>query len=132
MPHTVYKFVYLQLFNVKYKFVHLHLLDVKFLFSKKHIFLKQRKRLLMDMHPQFRILNSPWKMMTCYLRDTDTFLRYRTLCASILKFRFLTKSIKLTRFILLEVPGVPQPWGTSVQTILIGTTQKSMENKRSY
>ena len=54
------------------------------------------------------ILNSPGKMMTCYLRDINKFLRYCILCKSILKRGFLTKGIKLTWFVLFEVPGVPQ------------------------
>ena len=32
-----------QLFNVKYKFVQLQLFDLKFLFSEKHTFRKQKK-----------------------------------------------------------------------------------------
>ena len=43
MPHRVYKFVDLQLFDVKFKFVHLHLFDVKLLFSEKHIIRKQKR-----------------------------------------------------------------------------------------
>ena len=43
MPHRVYKYVHLQLFNVKYKFVHHQLLEVKFLFSKTDIFRKQKR-----------------------------------------------------------------------------------------
>ena len=86
-----YKFVHLQLFNVKYKFVHLQLFDVKFLFSEKHIFRSRRERLFMDDRPQFQILNSPGKMMTCYLRDTNKFQSYRTLCTSILNADFRQK-----------------------------------------
>ena len=37
--------------------------------------------------------------MTCYLRDTNKFLRYRTLCTNILKCKFPAKGIEL---ILLE------------------------------
>ena len=48
-------------------------------------------------------------MMTSYLRDINKFLRYRTLCKSILKYGFPTKGIKLTRFVLFEVLGMPQP-----------------------
>ena len=43
MHNRVYKFVHLQLFNVKYKFVHLQLFDIKFLFSEKYIFRKQKR-----------------------------------------------------------------------------------------
>ena len=42
------------------------------------------------------------------------FWRCCTLCMSILKCWFLTKGIKLTWFVLLEVPGVPLLWGNSV------------------
>ena len=58
----------------------------------------------MDAHPQFRVLHSSGKMMTCYIRHTDKFLKYHTLCTSILKCAFPTKGIKLTQFVLLEVP----------------------------
>ena len=45
------------------------LFDIKFLFSENHVFHKQRTVVygLMDAGPQFQILNSPGKMMTCYL-----------------------------------------------------------------
>ena len=69
-------------------------------------------------------------MMTCYFRDTGTFLRYCTLCTSIC--RFSAKGIKLTRFVLFEVLSLPQHWVTSVYTILIGAVRKFTENKRSY
>ena len=85
--------------------------DVKFLFSKNHVFRKQKRTAVygvMDACPQFRILNSPGKMMICYLRDINKFLRHRTLSKSILKCRFPTKGIKLTRFVLFEILGVPQ------------------------
>ena len=85
--------------------------NVKFLFSENHVFRKQKRTAvygLMDARPQFRILNSPGKMMTCYLRDINKFLRYRTLCKSILKCGFPTKGMELTRFELFGVLGVPQ------------------------
>ena len=87
------------------------LFDVKFLFSENHVFRKQKRTAVygvMDARPQFRILNSLGKMMTCYLRDINKFLRYRTLCKSILKCGFPTKGIELTRFVLFEILGVPQ------------------------
>ena len=62
------------------------------------------------------------KMMTSYLRDVDKFLRYRTLCISILKYGFPTKCTKLTQFVLFEVLRVPQLWGTSVH---LGETSHS-------
>ena len=86
------------------------LFDVKFLFSKSHVFPKQNGMAvygLMDVHPYFRIINSPGKMTTCYLRDINKILRYRTLCRSILRCGFPTKGIELTWFILFEVLGVP-------------------------
>ena len=82
------------------------LFDVKFLFSENHVFRKQKRTAVygvMDARPQFRILNSLGKMMTCYLRDINKFLRYRTLCKSILKYGFPTKGIELTRFALFEI-----------------------------
>ena len=101
LPDRFYKFVHLQLFNVRYKFVHLR-------FPKILPFASRRERLFIDPRQQFRILHSSGKMLTCYLRDTNKFLRCRTLCTSILKYRFPTKDIKLTRFVIFEVPGVPQ------------------------
>ena len=85
--------------------------NVKFLFSENHVFRKQKRTAVygvMDTRPQFRILNSLGKIMTCYLRDINKFLRYRTLCKSILKCGFPTKGIELTRFVLFEILGVPQ------------------------
>ena len=85
-----------------------------FCFSK-NMFCKQkrtkkqksrRERLFMDPRPQFQILNSPGKTMTCYLRDRNTFLRYPILCTSILKCGFSTRGIKLTRLVLFEALGV--------------------------
>ena len=87
------------------------LFDVKFLFSENHVFRKQKRTAVygaMDVRPQFRILNSLGKMMTCYLRDINKFLRYRTLCKSILKCGFPTKGIELTRFVLFEILELPQ------------------------
>ena len=88
-----------------------NLFDVKFLFSENHIFRKQKRTTVYgftDARPQFRILNSPGKMMTCYLRDINKFLRYPTLCKSILKCGFPAKDTELTRFVLFEMFGVSQ------------------------
>ena len=87
-------------------------LKSSFCFPKIISFASTRERLFMDARPQFRILKSPGKMMTCYFRDTDAFLRYCTLRKGTLKCRFLTKIIKITWFVLSKV--VPQLWGTSV------------------
>ena len=87
------------------------LFDVEFLFSENHVFCKQKERAVygvMNARPQFQILNSPGKMTTCYLQDINKFLRYRTLCKSILKCRFPTKGIELIWFLIFEVLGVPQ------------------------
>ena len=40
--------------------------------------------------------------MTCYLRDTNKFLRYHTLCTNILKCGFPTKGIELTQLEFFE------------------------------
>ena len=80
--------------------------DVKFLFSENHVFHKQKRTAVygvMDTRPQFRILNSLRKMVTCCLRYMNKFLRYRTLCKSLLKYRFPTKGIELTWFLLFEI-----------------------------
>ena len=79
-----YKFAHLQLFNVKYKFLHLQLFAVKFLFSEKPYISQAEENGCFNTRPYFRILNSLGKMMTCYLRDTNKFLRYRTQFTSIL------------------------------------------------
>ena len=79
-----------------------------FCFTKNISFTRSRERLFMEVRPQFQISISPGKMMTCYLQDTDTFLRYRTLCTRILKCGIPTRGIKLTGFVLFEVLGEPQ------------------------
>ena len=87
------------------------LFDVKFLFTENHVFHKQKRTVVygvMDARPQFLILNLLGKMITCYLRDINKFLRYLTLCKSILKCGFVTKGIELTRFVVFEILGVPQ------------------------
>ena len=83
-------------------------------FSENTSFVNRRKRLFMVARPYFRILNSSGKMMTCYLRDTNKFLRYRTLRTSILKCGFPAKGTELTRLVLFEVLEMPQLRGTSV------------------
>ena len=52
------------------------------------------------------------KSNTNYLRDTNKFLRSRTLCTNILKCKFPTKGIELTRFEFFEGPRRSQLWGT--------------------
>ena len=81
-----------------------------FCFPKNISFASRRERLFMNARLYFLILNSPGKMMTWYLRNINKFLRYRTLCTSILKCRFPTKGIELARFVFFEVLGVPQLW----------------------
>ena len=82
------------------------LFDVKFLFSENHVFRKQKRTAVYGVMDAHFLLNK--KLMTCYLRDINKFLRYDTLCKSILKCGILTKSIELTRFVLFEILGVPQ------------------------
>ena len=55
-------------------------LTSNFCFLKIIFFASRRERLFMDALPWFWVFNSPGKMMTYYLRDTNKFLRYRTLC----------------------------------------------------
>ena len=83
-------------------------LTSNFCFPKNIYFASRRERLFMDVRLHSRILNSPGKMMTCYLRDTNKSLRHRTLCTSILKCGFPTKGTELTRLVLFEVLRVPQ------------------------
>ena len=73
LPNRFYKFVYLQLFNVRYDFVNLQLFNVNFWFSEKPFASKRERknqkrrieRLFMDARLYFPILNSPGKMMAC-------------------------------------------------------------------
>ena len=92
------------MFNVKYRFTHLQLFDAKFLFQIAYLFKQNR----MAVYGRASLVLSPGKMMTCYLRGRNKFLRDRTLCTSILKCGFTTEGVKLTRLLLFEVPGVPQ------------------------
>ena len=113
-------FINLFIFNCLMSNINLfnfHCLTSNFCFLKNMSFANRRKRLFMDAHPYFGILNSFGKKMTCYLRDTNQFLRYHTLRTSILKFGFPTKGIELTRIILFEVLEMPQLQGISVYRI---------------
>ena len=92
-------------------------LTSNFCFPQNASFTNRRKRLFMDARPYFGILNSFRKMMTCYLRGTNKFWRYRALRTSILKCGFATKGIELTRFVLFEVLEIPQLRSASVQKI---------------
>ena len=86
----------------------LQLFDVNFFFPKNKFLASRRERTFMDARPWFRVVNSTVKMMTCYLRDKNKFLRYCTLCTSILKCKFPTKGIELARLKFFEDPRVPQ------------------------
>ena len=72
-------------------------------FPKKIFFASRRERIFMDVRPQFWVFNSTGKMMTCYLRDTNKILRYRTLCTNILRCKFPTKRTELTRLEFFEL-----------------------------
>ena len=76
----------------------------------------RREWLFMDARPKFWVLNSPGRMVTCYLRGENKFLRYHTLCMIILKCGFPTKDIERTHLVLFEVPKIPQLWVTAVWT----------------
>ena len=81
-----------------------------FCFPKIMSFTNRRERLFMDLW--MCVFSSDFKLtqenMTCYLRDINKFLKYRTLCKSILKYGLLTKGIGLTWFVPFEVLRVPQ------------------------
>ena len=62
----------------------LNCLTSNFCFPKNIYFTSRREQLFVGVHPYFQILNSRGKMMTCHIRDTNKFLRYRTLCTNIL------------------------------------------------
>ena len=91
-----------------------NLFDVKFLFSENHIFHKQKKSTVYGRASLVSDFKLTGKMMTCYFRGMNKFLRYRTQCKSILKCGFPAKGMKLTTFILFEVLGVPQLLGILV------------------
>ena len=96
------------MFNVRYKFVHLQLFAVEFLFSENHIFHKQKRTAVYrraSLVSDFKLIQENDDRN---LRDANQFLRYRTLCTNILKCGFPIKGIKLTRFVLFVVLGVPQ------------------------
>ena len=86
-----------------------NLFDVKFLFSENHIFRKQKRTAVYGRAS----LNSPGKMMICYLRDINKFLRYRTLCKSILKcgfnFSVLNKLLRHLLRYLFSKQGISPP-----------------------
>ena len=106
MPHRVYKFVHLQLLNVKYKFVHLQLFDVKFWFSEKHVIRKQKRKGVYgcaSFVPDFKLTRKNDDVLSSRNRYVFEVLKFY-----ILKFGFPAKGIKLTRFVLFEVLGVPQ------------------------
>ena len=96
-------------------------LTSNFCFPKNIFFASRRERLFMDARPQFRVFNTPGKMMTCYLRDTNKFFRYRTLYTNILKCRFPTKGIQLTRLKFFSGPKGASALRYLVQTILVGS-----------
>ena len=89
----------INLFNLK-------CLTSNFCFPENIFFASRTERIFMDVHPQFRVFNSTRKMMICYLRDVNKFLRYRTLCMNILRCKFPTKSIELTWLEFFEGPRV--------------------------
>ena len=51
-------------------------LTLNFCFPKNKFFASRRERMFMDARPQSGVFNSTGKTMTCYLRDTNKFLRY--------------------------------------------------------
>ena len=111
--NSFYKSVHLQMFSVKCKLAYLQLssninllnfncLTSNFCFPKNIFFASRRERMFMDARPQFQVFNSTGKMMTCYLRYTNKFLRSSTLCTNILKCKFPAKGIELTRLEFLR------------------------------
>ena len=120
MPNRFYKFVYLQLLNVK------------FWFSKKHIFPKQqttavygRASIVLD----FKLTRE---------NDDLLFSRHKNFLGvphpvhEYTKMQIFNKRYQLTWFVLFEVLGVPQLWGTSVWTISVDDARTFAEYKRSY
>ena len=104
-------------------------LTSNFCFPKNIFFASRRERMFMDARPQFRVFNSTGKMMTCYLRDTNKFLRYCTLCTNILKSKFPTKVIELTRLEFFEGYKGVSVLRHLIQTISVGSVRKFVENK---
>ena len=87
------------------------LFGVKYLCPKNHVFRKQNKTAvygLMDVASlvsDFKLTRENDDLLSL---DINKFVRYRTLCKSILKCGFLTKGIELTRFVLFQVLGGPK------------------------
>ena len=97
------KLAYFQLLNVKYKFIQLQLSDVKCLFSKEHIFRKEKRT---DVHGRTSLASGFQlnRENDANLRDTNKFLRSHILCTNILKCKFQTKGMELTRLEFFEDP----------------------------
>ena len=91
-----------------YKFVHIQLFDVKFLFSENHILCKQKRTAVYwraSLVSGFKLIQK---------NDDLLSLRYKSIFEvpnRILKWVFPTKGIKLTRFVLFGILRVPQVWG---------------------
>ena len=97
-------------------------------------FSNRRERIFMDLWTlvlNFGFWSHPGKWWPVIFK-TNKFLRYRTLCKSILTCGFPTKGIELTRFVIIEVPGVPQLWDIAVWIISVGSVKKFAKYKWDY
>ena len=94
-----YKFFCLQLFNVKHKIAHLQVVWLQiFVFQKPCLSQTEESSCLWTYGHASLVsdLNSPGKMMPCYLWDINKFLRFPTLCKNILKFGFPVRTFGST------------------------------------
>ena len=101
-----YKFFHLKLFNIKHKIVHIQIVWRHiFVFQKPCLLQTEENGCLWTYGRSSLILDFKLngKLMTCSHRDINKFLRYRTLCKSILKCGFSAKGIELTWSVLFEV-----------------------------
>ena len=88
------------------------LFDIKLLFSENHIFRKQKRSAVFgrsSLISDFKLTRENYDLLSSWQIN---FLG--ALCKSILKCEFLTRGIKLTRFVHFEVLRVPRLWGTRV------------------
>ena len=85
------------MFNVKYKFIQLQLFDVKFLFSEEHVFRKQKRT---GVYGRASLV-SGFQLN----RENDEIL---SSCTNIQKCKLLTEGIELTLLDLFEGPMMPQ------------------------
>ena len=134
MSNIFYKFIHLQLFNIKHKIAHLQIVWRQiFVFRKLCLSQTEENGCLWSYRRASLVSHfKPTRENDDLLSwETNKFSRYRTVCKSILKCGFPTKGIKLTRFVLFEILRVPQLWGTWFRP-LVGSVRTFAKYKWDY